>query len=153
MGQSAKTSSFSRRGLVYFRLRQLFCSTLACTALISGVWTSVLVRAAYNERCFVHSDVAVMNMKQCRFSSCKSRPVTRKKWNLTRVSARVNDVRQNEWCSSFQCDPRGGHNKFSKMCEMNTVSCCPRWPECITSWCTTNFTAMMSGPSNGECSI
>lgn len=65
MGQSAKTSTFSRRGLVYFRLRQLFCSTLACTALISGEWTSVLVRAAYNERGFVQSDVAVMNMKQC----------------------------------------------------------------------------------------
>lgn len=95
MGQSAKTSRFSRRGLVYFRLRQLFCSTLACTALISGEWTSVLVRAAYNEPALS----TVMNMKECRFTSCKSWTVTSKKWNLTRVAAIVNDVRQNVCCN------------------------------------------------------
>lgn len=72
MGQSAKTSTFPRRGLVYFRLRQLFCSTLACTTLISGEWTSVSVRAAYNKRCCVHGNGAVMNMKQFHFPFCKS---------------------------------------------------------------------------------
>lgn len=108
MGQSAKTSRFYRQGLVYFRPRQLFCSTLACAALISGDWTSVLVRAAHNEHCFVHSDVPVMNMKQCRFPSCKSRTVTSEKWNSTRVSATVNDVRQNVCCSPLQCDPMEG---------------------------------------------
>lgn len=56
MGQSPKTSRFSRRGLVYFRLRQLFCSTLACVALISGERTSLLVGAAYNERRFVRGN-------------------------------------------------------------------------------------------------
>lgn len=153
MGQSANTSRFSRRGLVYFRPRQLFCSTLACTALISGEWTSILVRAAYNEHCFVHSDVAVMNMKQCCFPSCKSRTVTSKKWNLTRVSARVNDVRQNVCCSPLQSDPHGGHNTVLKNVWDECSFLFSVLAECIMSWCTTNFRAMTWGPSKRGCSI
>lgn len=42
--------------------------------LISGEWASVSVRGGYNGRCFVHSGVAVMNVKQFSFwvCSCKT---------------------------------------------------------------------------------
>lgn len=121
MGQSAKTSTFLRRGLVYFRLRQLFCSTLACTALISGEFTSVSVRAAYNERCCVHGNAAVMNMKQFYFPSCKSWTLTDKKQNFS----------QHYWCQA-RCVLQSNVTSVEdtrqsfQMCEMNAASCCQR---------------------------